>query len=187
MAALSALAMLGMMSVNPVSAAETRLYGDVNNNQVVDITDLSLLSLHLVGDTKFDDSQKDQMDFDRDGKCDIVDLATLRSFISHSLQIETVIGTPMPEKAVVTEPVVTTAEPAATVTDPVITDAPITETPVTEVTTTVTTAETTVTTTEAVTTTVVEEPKEVTYYACDGEIYRVLPKQQTADSLVLHM
>ncbi len=172
MAALSALAMLGMMSVNPVSAAETRLYGDVNNNQVVDITDLSILSLHLVGDTKFDDSQKDQMDFDRDGKCDIVDLATLRSFISHSLQIETVIGTPMPEKAVVTEPVVTTAVPAANVTEPVITDAPITEAPVTEVTTTVTTAETTVTTTEAVTTTVVEEPKEVTYYACDGEIYQ---------------
>ncbi|MBR6837066.1 MAG: carbohydrate-binding protein, partial [Oscillospiraceae bacterium] len=67
---------------------------------------------------------------------------------------------------------VTTAVPAATVTEPVITDAPITEAPVTEVTTTVTTAETTVTTTEAVTTTVVEEPKEVTYYACDGEIYQ---------------
>ncbi len=171
-AALSALAMLGMMSVNPVSAAETRLYGDVNNNQVVDLTDLSILSLHLVGDTKFDASQKDQMDFDRDGKCDIVDLATLRSFISHSLQAETVIGTPMPEEAVVTEPIVTTVAPAMTVTEPVITDAPITQAPVTEVTTTVTTAETTVTTTEAVTTTVVEEPKEVIYYACDGEIYQ---------------
>ena len=114
-AALSALAMLGMMSVNPVSAAETRLYGDVNNNQVVDITDLSILSLHLVGDTKFDDSQKDQMDFDRDGKCDIVDLATLRSFISHSLQVETVIGKPMEQAPV------TTAAPVITepVTDPV--------------------------------------------------------------------
>ena len=107
-AALSALAMLGMMSVNPVSAAETRLYGDVNNNQVVDITDLSVLSLHLVGDTKFDDSQKDQMDLDRDGKCDIVDLATLRSFISHSLQGETVIGKPMEQAQVTTAaPVIT--------------------------------------------------------------------------------
>ena len=167
-AALSALAMLGMMSVNPVSAAETRLYGDVNNNQVVDITDLSVLSLHLVGDAKFDESQKDQMDFDRDGKCDIVDLATLRSFISHSLQVETVIGKPMEQAPVTTAAPVITEPVTDPVTEPAVTTTvtePVTEPPVTSVTTeAVTTTVTTVTTPAA--------PKEMVYYASDGEIYQ---------------
>ena len=80
-AAVSALACLAAMGTAQASAADTKLYGDINNNQVVDITDLTVLSLHLIGDTQFSDFQKKQMDLDQNGICDIVDLATLRSFI----------------------------------------------------------------------------------------------------------
>ncbi len=162
-AALSALACAGTLASAQVSADGQRIYGDVNNNGIVDITDLSILSLHLIGDVKFTDEQKDQMDFDRGGKCDLADLATLRQFISHVIEKgETVIGTPMEEAQV----------PSVSETAPAVTEAPVTEATTTAPVTTVTEPVTTEATTTTTVVTTPEPPKEAVYYACDGEIYQ---------------
>ena len=56
--------------------------GDLDGNGKVDVTDLTELSLYLVGDRKLDQYQLDMADMNYDGKTDIVDLATLKQKIA---------------------------------------------------------------------------------------------------------
>jgi len=56
--------------------------GDINNDSKCDVTDLTYISLYLLGDVEFDDLQKDAADVNADGCVDIADLAHYKQFIS---------------------------------------------------------------------------------------------------------
>lgn len=60
--------------------------GDLNGNTLVDITDLSILSLALIGDMDLTDEQKEQGDVDNDGMLTMADLAKLRQFLSRKIE-----------------------------------------------------------------------------------------------------
>ncbi len=61
------------------------VYGDLNDDKVVDISDLTLLSLGLIGDVNFTDYMKSVADFDDDGAVTIADLARLRQYLSKKI------------------------------------------------------------------------------------------------------
>lgn len=138
------------------------LIGDIDRNNVVDITDLSYLSLYLIGEettiNEFKIYTRDGVgNLNSDGVISLVDLAILRQFICHQITAQDIkdsYGNP----AAVTTPAVTT--PAITTTFTTTTEATTT----TAVTTTEATTTTAVTTTEVVpvTTTVVTTEPEVT-------------------------
>ncbi len=65
---------------------DTITTGDINADGKVDITDLSLLSLYLIGDREFNDTQKQAADTDKNGKTELPDLATLRQFLSKVIE-----------------------------------------------------------------------------------------------------
>ena len=69
-----------------VSAAETQneiIYGDLNSDKTVDVTDLSILSLYLIGDRELEnDMQKEAADVQYDGVIDLGDLACMRQYLS---------------------------------------------------------------------------------------------------------
>ena len=52
---------------------------------MVDTTDLTLLSLCLLGDVTLDDAQIDHADFDGDGVFHIADVAELMRFLSKKI------------------------------------------------------------------------------------------------------
>ena len=60
--------------------------GDINADGKIDITDLSLLSLYLIGDKEFTDVQKQAADTDKNGKTELTDLATFRQFLSKVIE-----------------------------------------------------------------------------------------------------
>lgn len=57
--------------------------GDINSDGVINLTDLSFLSLYLLGDTEFTDKQLKTADVNGDGDVHLTDLATLMQYISH--------------------------------------------------------------------------------------------------------
>ena len=57
------------------------IYGDVNLSKIVDVTDLTVLSLYMLGDAKLESKALVQADVNADGKVDIADLATLKQYI----------------------------------------------------------------------------------------------------------
>ncbi|MBQ5988786.1 MAG: endo-1,4-beta-xylanase, partial [Oscillospiraceae bacterium] len=57
-------------------------FGDINDDTKIDITDLSLLAVHLIDKTKFTDKQTLASDVAYNGTVELADLATLRQFIS---------------------------------------------------------------------------------------------------------
>ncbi len=69
---------------NPVT--ETKIMtGDLNSDNKVDITDLSYLSLYLIGDMELNDTQKKAADVDGDGEVKLADLAKMRQFLSRKV------------------------------------------------------------------------------------------------------
>ncbi len=60
--------------------------GDINADGKIDITDLSLLSLYLIGDREFTDIQKQAADTDKNGKTELPDLATFRQYLSKVIE-----------------------------------------------------------------------------------------------------
>jgi len=58
------------------------IYGDVNEDQKIDISDLSLVSLHLIKDITLTGNKLSAADTDGDGTVTLADLAHLRRFIS---------------------------------------------------------------------------------------------------------
>jgi hypothetical protein len=63
------------------------LYGDLNNDGKVDITDLSMFSLYLVDKREFSSLQIKVADFDKDGVPALTDLAKLRQYISKVIEV----------------------------------------------------------------------------------------------------
>ncbi len=60
-------------------------YGDLNEDKVVDISDLTLLSLGLLGDVNITDYMESVADFDGDGAVTLADLARLRQYLSKKI------------------------------------------------------------------------------------------------------
>jgi hypothetical protein len=64
-----------------VNAEIIPLYGDINGDENVDVTDLTILSLYLLGDIKLDSDQKVLADCDANNDINLADLALLKQFI----------------------------------------------------------------------------------------------------------
>ena len=59
--------------------------GDVSGDGKVDVTDLTTISLALLGDLNLTDAQSKLADINHNGKVDLSDLATLRQFLSKKI------------------------------------------------------------------------------------------------------
>ena len=59
--------------------------GDVNFDKKVDLTDMSWLSLYLIGDKEFTDAMRKSADIDGDGEVKLADLAKFRQFLSKQI------------------------------------------------------------------------------------------------------
>ncbi len=57
------------------------IYGDLNYDNVTDLTDLSYLSVYLMGNTEFDKIQTEAADIDASGIVDIADLAYYKQYV----------------------------------------------------------------------------------------------------------
>ncbi|MBP0976935.1 MAG: hypothetical protein J6P89_02010 [Oscillospiraceae bacterium] len=75
----------GETLVSAYPFTEINVKGDINGDDTVDTTDLSLLSLCLLGDVTLDDAQIDHADLDGDGVFHIADVAELLRFISKKI------------------------------------------------------------------------------------------------------
>jgi endoglucanase len=63
----------------------TVMKGDIDSNGVVDITDVSLLSLYLIGDKKLSDTALKAADVDGDGDVRLTDAARMLQFLSKNI------------------------------------------------------------------------------------------------------
>ncbi|MDO5560289.1 MAG: endo-1,4-beta-xylanase [Oscillospiraceae bacterium] len=63
-------------SVTPI-----RIYGDLNNDSVVELTDLTLMSLYVLGDIKLDEETLKYADVTDDTKVNLADLSHLKQYI----------------------------------------------------------------------------------------------------------
>lgn len=68
----------------PVVSASS-IYGDVNNNGIVDLTDLSSLNLYLTGSSSASNINMKYSDVDQNTVIDVNDVKTLRAFFTHSV------------------------------------------------------------------------------------------------------
>ena len=59
--------------------------GDVSGDGKVDVTDLTMISLALLGDLNLTEAQSQVADINHNGKVDLSDLATLRQFLSKKI------------------------------------------------------------------------------------------------------
>jgi len=74
------------------------IYGDINSDGRADLTDISGLSLYIIGDITFTDEQMKVADVDEDGEVNLADLAKYRQYLSKVIDsLETV----NPDKAAV--------------------------------------------------------------------------------------
>ena len=67
---------------NAADTSNTVMFGDIYSDGIIDLSDLSTLSLFLVGDTDLEDSQKKAADVDGDSEITLADLARLRQYLS---------------------------------------------------------------------------------------------------------
>ena len=64
------------------------MYGDIDKNGVVELTDLTYLSLYLMQSAEFDEVQVLAADVDGNGIVDIADLARLKQYICHDVNVK---------------------------------------------------------------------------------------------------
>ncbi len=70
----------GVMQI-PEESASLPTPGDINNNNSVDLTDLTELSLYLIGDKTFNDFEMFGADTNGDNEVNLADLAHLKQYI----------------------------------------------------------------------------------------------------------
>lgn len=68
---------------SPGGQTDSGKTGDVNLDGKIDVTDITVLSIAIAGDTELTELQQKNADVDSDGKVLLTDLARLRQFISH--------------------------------------------------------------------------------------------------------
>ena len=96
------------------------IYGDIDGNKLIDITDLTYLSLYLLNSQDFDEEQMKKADVTGNGTVDLADLATLKQYL---MKDKVILG---PE--IVIPPVTTTqSSVTTTVTTSVSSTKPIQE------------------------------------------------------------
>ena len=76
---------LGLMINSPQNKPQKVLCGDVNLDRVVDLTDLTELSLALMGEKNMDFIPDVTSDTTKDGTTDLADLAKLKQYISFDI------------------------------------------------------------------------------------------------------
>ena len=69
----------------PIITQQGVAYGDVNIDGIIDVSDLTMLSLALLGDNELSDSQKKNADVDSDSEITVADLARLRQYLSKKI------------------------------------------------------------------------------------------------------
>ena len=65
----------------PVPDGNAVCFGDLNSDQTIDVTDLTELSLALLGDKELTEDQQKAADIDGDGSVTLADLARLQQFL----------------------------------------------------------------------------------------------------------
>ena len=65
--------------------AEGKLYGDFNDNGVVDLSDLTELSAYLLKDKDFSENQLKAADTNHDEEVTVSDLARLKQYITNEI------------------------------------------------------------------------------------------------------
>ncbi len=70
----------------PTDKTSELIYGDINADKKVDVTDMSLLSLYLIGDRKLTADQLKAADVLTDKTVNLTDLATLRQYLSKKIK-----------------------------------------------------------------------------------------------------
>lgn len=73
---------------NEEEAESFRGKGDVNEDGIVDLTDLSYFSLYLLRDIDFTETAVLKADLDKNGSTDIADLATYKMFIMRAIELD---------------------------------------------------------------------------------------------------
>jgi hypothetical protein len=64
------------------------IYGDLNSDGIADVTDLSILSLYLIGDTDIkDENALEAADIQYDGTVNLSDLAAFRQYLSKKTDV----------------------------------------------------------------------------------------------------
>ena len=71
----------GNTEPEPPQTSTEDLYGDLNADGVADLTDLTLLSLHLLGDAALKDEVVKYADVNADGNVDLADLAHFKQYV----------------------------------------------------------------------------------------------------------
>lgn len=74
-------------TVKPTAKGDV-VYGDIDDSGIIDVTDLSMLSLYLIGDMSLDERQLKAADVTAIGKPDITSLARLRQYLSNPGKIK---------------------------------------------------------------------------------------------------
>ena len=57
------------------------MYGDIDCNKKIEISDKTMIGLNLLGDLEFDSTQMKAADVNGDGKVDLADLAHMKQYI----------------------------------------------------------------------------------------------------------
>ncbi len=57
------------------------MYGDIDGNKKIEISDMTMIGLNLLGDLEFDSTQMKAADVNGDGKVDLADLAHMKQYI----------------------------------------------------------------------------------------------------------
>ena len=74
---------MGIPFISP--ASESMTLADVNVDDKIDVSDVSLMSLYLIGDKTFDNKQLIIADVDGDGTVTLADLARLQQYLSKKI------------------------------------------------------------------------------------------------------
>ncbi|MDO5558008.1 MAG: GDSL-type esterase/lipase family protein [Oscillospiraceae bacterium] len=61
--------------------APDEYYGDADGNQIVNMTDLTMLSQYLIGDRSLSEDVLIRLDLNSDGKCQLADMSILKQYI----------------------------------------------------------------------------------------------------------